>query len=210
MNARTSSNRLRCLGVAALAPLLTVPPLVPLITTATTASGDVSAPLVRTCAALLSGCLLWALAAVLAAVADAWRGAPAARLVGVPRPIRGMVLAACGVALTGGLGGPAQAATEHGPPLDTVTTSLSGLPLPERVSGDAPTLAPPPAPEHVVRPGETLWAIAAATLAADAPAQQVDARWREIHRLNRAAIGDDPDLIRPGVPLTLPEEGDPR
>lgn len=206
MNLRTSSIRLRCLGVATLACGATVPLVALLAVTVTTPTAEVADPLVRTCAALLLGCLLWGFAAVLAAVADAWRGAPATRLAGVPAPLRGMVAAACGVALTGGLGGPVHA-TEHGPPLDTAATSLAGLPLPERASGDAPGPAPEPRREHVVRPGDTLWAIAAATLDPGAPSAAIDARWREIHRLNRAALGDDPDLIRPGIPLTLPEEG---
>ncbi len=30
-------------------------------------------------------------------------------------------------------------------------------------------------------------------------------RWKELYEANKAAIGDDPDLIQPGTELTIPE-----
>jgi nucleoid-associated protein YgaU len=52
-------------------------------------------------------------------------------------------------------------------------------------------------------PGDTLWDIAARVL--DTDDQRVIARyWPRIHRENRAIIGRDPNLIRPGQVLTLP------
>jgi resuscitation-promoting factor RpfA len=58
---------------------------------------------------------------------------------------------------------------------------------------------------HTVRPGDTLWGIAAAHLPAGSrsPAQ-VDRYWRQIYAANRAAIGSDPDLIHPGTRLKVP------
>ena len=65
---------------------------------------------------------------------------------------------------------------------------------------------PPSSPTavHVVVPGECLWAIAQARLGPSATNQQIDAGWRAIYAANRAAIGDDPGLIHPGLVLLLP------
>ena len=73
-----------------------------------------------------------------------------------------------------------------------------------------------------VRPGDTLWAIAAADLAArqatSSPAlADVAAYWPRVYALNRAVIGPDPAVIEPGqrlrlpatpAPTTPPHEGD--
>jgi hypothetical protein len=58
---------------------------------------------------------------------------------------------------------------------------------------------------HTIRPGDTLWGIAAAHLPAGSrsPAQ-VDGYWRQIYAANRAAIGSDPDMIHPGTRLKVP------
>lgn len=58
----------------------------------------------------------------------------------------------------------------------------------------------------VVRPGDSLWRIAAASLGPDA--RDVDiatatARW---HRANQEVIGDDPDLLLPGQRLVAPKD----
>lgn len=73
--------------------------------------------------------------------------------------------------------------------------------------GAAAQPAPPPpthAEQHVVAPGECLWAIAQARLGPSATNQDIDAGWRAIYAVNRAAIGDDPGLIHPGLVLVLP------
>jgi hypothetical protein len=61
----------------------------------------------------------------------------------------------------------------------------------------------------LVRPGDSLWTLAAThllprhrTAAPDAAA--VDAAWRRLYAANRAAVGPDPDLIHPGTRLDLP------
>jgi nucleoid-associated protein YgaU len=56
---------------------------------------------------------------------------------------------------------------------------------------------------YVVRPGDSLWAIAARLLRNHDPAA-VAAAWPELYRLNAATIGPDPDLIHPGTELRLP------
>jgi nucleoid-associated protein YgaU len=53
--------------------------------------------------------------------------------------------------------------------------------------------------------GDCLWTIAAEVLSSD-DAQRVDAYWRAIFRLNRAAIGSDPDRLFPGQTLRLPRK----
>jgi len=57
---------------------------------------------------------------------------------------------------------------------------------------------------YVVRAGDCLWRIAARHLGAGATNAAIDAAWRSIYAVNRAAIGDDPSLIHPGLTLTLP------
>ncbi len=55
-----------------------------------------------------------------------------------------------------------------------------------------------------MRPGDTLWAFAVASLPADAdPARvaRVCARW---YRVNQTTIGADPDLLIPGTWLRPP------
>jgi nucleoid-associated protein YgaU len=56
----------------------------------------------------------------------------------------------------------------------------------------------------VVQRGDCLWSIAAARLGPRASASAIDAGWRWIYAANRAAIGDDPNLIRIGLHLVLP------
>ena len=157
--------------------------------------------------ALVSLCLVALLLAVawgwlqgLAAVVEAWRGS-----AGTPRSgaVRRLVLAACGVAAVGLLVAPAaDAAPGHRDP-----DVLTGLPLPERAVGRAH------APAHdtedtedtaVVRRGDTLWSLAAAELGPGASAAAVTDRWRQVYQRNRAVVGADPDLIRPGQLLRLP------
>ena len=58
--------------------------------------------------------------------------------------------------------------------------------------------------QTVVAAGDCLWAIAARRLGADADNPAIDAAWRAIYALNRDAIGDDPNLIFPGLQLALP------
>ena len=110
---------------------------------------------------------------------------------------------------------------------DPVRHTVSGLPLPDRPdvgSGphqppapragaiSAPAPAPYPAPASAptssraveVRPGDTLWGIAARSLPGDASAADVARATQRWHHANRAVIGDDPDLITPAQVLNPP------
>jgi hypothetical protein len=90
-------------------------------------------------------------------------------------------------------------------PVSAVAAALTGLPLPDRQRG---TPSERPAEHRVeVRPGDTLWAIAVRSLPAGADPGAVARRCRHIHQTNRAVIGDDPDLIRPGQRLRVPGRG---
>ncbi len=59
---------------------------------------------------------------------------------------------------------------------------------------------------HTVVPGDTLWGIAARALATD-DSRRIARYWPKIHRANRAEV-PDPNLIRPGQVLRLPDECD--
>jgi nucleoid-associated protein YgaU len=56
----------------------------------------------------------------------------------------------------------------------------------------------------VVRPGDTLWDIAAAHLPGDPTTAGVAAAWPRWYAANRRAIGPDPDLLLPGQRLRPP------
>lgn len=174
-------------------------------------------------AAVASTAWLWALVSLV--VLDLVRGRDAARRRAVPRALCRAVLAACGLSLASGLAVPAHAGTDDAPDPEAVAQLLVGLPLPDRTTpttawvrrvsdrAAAPGLGtdpPDPAgdarPSVRVRPGDTLWNLAATTLPVDADDTEIDRRWREIYQLNRSAIGADPDLIRPGQRLLLPQD----
>ncbi len=59
--------------------------------------------------------------------------------------------------------------------------------------------------ETVVVPGDTLWDIARRHLPAGASAAEVAREWPRWYAANRAAIGSDPALIRPGTRLRSPD-----
>lgn len=56
----------------------------------------------------------------------------------------------------------------------------------------------------VVKPGDTLWTIAAAELGQHATPEAIAARWPAWYATNRQLIGPDPDLILPGQVLRTP------
>ncbi|ABL80956.1 MULTISPECIES: hypothetical protein [unclassified Nocardioides] len=165
--------------------------------------------LVRACAAvaLVGTCWLWLAAS--ATVVAALRGRPA-RAPGVPAVVRRLVLAACGAGLAAGLVAPAQATPGDVHVDRQPTAGLAGLPLPDRAVGlpgrallshgaPRPTTAPGRLPTVVVRPGDSLWELAATHL--DDPG-----RWPQIYALNRDQIGPDPGLIQPATRLRLPAD----
>jgi hypothetical protein len=101
---------------------------------------------------------------------------------------------------------PAAVATSATPTHQTVTTAL---PAPVWPGAPAPAHRPDPAPaaEHPVqvRPGDSLWLIAARRLAPAADDTDIAATWPRWYAANREVIGDDPDLILPGQLLSPPD-----
>jgi hypothetical protein len=205
MTARTASTA-RCAavwtsGTAAAAALAAW-----LITVLVDARGALGAPepsfdrvLVLVCAgaALAAVAWLWLLttAVVVEALSDRPRPFP-----GVPGPLRGLVLAACGVAVVAGLAVPAHATpaeVHRDRTPQTAAVVIAGLPLPDRA------VAAPPA-VGAGRPRDSLWAIARRDLGPDADDAAITARWHEIYELNRTVVGADPDLIQPAQRLRLP------
>lgn len=162
--------------------------------------------LVGTCAvaAVLAAAALWLATAAVACQqlrSPGTSGRPGRRI----GPLRSVLLAACGVAA---VAGPAAATGGDGP-----APSLNGLPLPDRATGttastDTSTDAsadPGDPPRTVqVRPGDSLWTIAARTLGPGASAADVSSYWLRVQALNAATLGADPDLLHPGQQLRLP------
>ena len=109
---------------------------------------------------------------------------------------------------------PPSAASRQG---DTSTDVTPGFrptrPMPAHDGASSRLLAPPPRPEVAahdavtVRRGDTLWSIAARHLAAGASDAEVARAWPRWYAANRAVIGENPDLIRPGMRLVPPREG---
>jgi hypothetical protein len=212
----------RCVAVWAGVTAGTVALLAWLATTTTRPGGsDVVGWLTTGCSVVTAGCVgwLWLLTTLL--VVDALRGRPARR-AGIPDVVRRLVLAGCGLTLVSGgaalVAAPVQAsgpAADHAPRAAASETLLVGLPLPDRTTSTTAWLAQlgrhtatrRPEPRRasvVVAPGDTLWSIAAHSLADSPDALEVERRWREIYHANRDVIGADPDLIVPGQRLVLP------
>jgi nucleoid-associated protein YgaU len=146
--------------------------------------------------AALGGLVLLAVAARLAAslgrhlAAAARRSARAASSTGRSLGVRGLLTMFAGTATALASAG-----------------SASATPAPVAAPHQHAAAAPRPAsaPEtYVVRPGDSLWAIASRHLGAGATNAQIAAEWPRWYRANRAAIGSDPSLIHVGTPLVVP------
>ncbi|WP_298756531.1 LysM peptidoglycan-binding domain-containing protein [uncultured Nocardioides sp.] len=171
---------------------------------------DLETWLVAVAAAALVLAACWASAVTGVVCLQVARRAPVPR-AGVPAPVRRLLLRACGVAVAGGLAGglvltPAGAtpgSLERERPTPAATPSAPAAPS----ASSAPASAPADR-VVVVRPGDSLWRIAEAELlrrtGRAASVADVAALWPRIHAANRALVGPDPDLVRPGVPLTMP------
>lgn len=169
-------------------------------------------------AALVVVAVLWCLDLLLTLAEVLASPRLAARVRGVPRPrlARAVVLGLVGVSV---VAGPASAAPTPAPPTST-DDPLAGLPLPDRaatvssaqssrppaqaVARATRLVARPPMRTVTVRPGDTLWSIAADALGPDTAAAEIDAAWRLVAASNRGVV-DDPDLIFPGTELALPQ-----
>lgn len=160
--------------------------------------------LVRGAAALAAVGVLWALAILLAAALEAatsGRVAFAHRL-GCPAVVRVALVAAISVLLLGNQAATARGAVEPPP------RSVDGLALPTRTV-DPAQRQEAAARSVTVRPGDSLWRIARRTLpTADARPGDTDLAdaVRSLYAANRATIGADPGLLRPGQVLRLPHD----
>lgn len=200
------------------------------VTTGRDALGRLTAPEPATAEQLLVGAAgtgmvgagLWLGAVGLVCLHDTVRGRAATagglwRPSSVRRLLLGMCAPAVGAALTCGTGPAAadQADGERGA-RQTGAALLTGLPLPRR-----PVSASPPqdrvarqsshqqsrhraGAEHVVRPGESLWVVTNHLLGPRAHDAEVERGWRALYRVNRARVGNDPDLLLPGTRLVIP------
>jgi nucleoid-associated protein YgaU len=106
-------------------------------------------------------------------------------------------------------------ATVPGPvwPSDPAGASMPGPRWPSTPStppADHPDHPAEPAPDSRpadtvrVRPGDSLWLIAARRLGPAADPDRIATEWPRWYAANRAVIGSDPDLIRPGQVLHAP------
>ncbi|MEU9033684.1 LysM domain-containing protein [Streptomyces sp. NPDC048352] len=88
---------------------------------------------------------------------------------------------------------PPAAAPGHMAPATPSDTSAAHKAVP------VPPKRPPTAAKrtYTVKPGDSLSLIARRELGNEA-------RWRELYAMNRGVVGANPDLIRPGMVLTLP------
>jgi hypothetical protein len=153
--------------------------------------------------------------AVLAAAARARWGLCCTAERVTPALARRVAAAMLGVGMVGaplGLATPA-GAQDGFPASDRASDPLPGWTAdrPAAPSGPADAAGPPLAAPGgrgaglvVVRPGDTLWHIAARHLGPGASAADVAAEWPRWHAANRDRIGPDPHLVRPGLRLRAP------
>lgn len=107
----------------------------------------------------------------------------------------------------GGLGA---SSADHLPKVARPTTQgrwpdgASMLSSTDAPAGGESSAADPPTPTVTVRPGDSLWAIAARSLGPGSTDAQVAAEWPRWYALNRTRIGPDPDLLVTGTVLSVP------
>jgi nucleoid-associated protein YgaU len=126
-----------------------------------------------------------------------------------PRTVRLLVKAVCGVAVAAPLGAvPAGAAELPLPDRPDVTTQTPQMTQVTQVTQTASQTLhrPTTSATVVVRPGDSLWSIAADHLPPDAPAATIATAWPQWYTANRERIGHDPHLIHPGTRLLLPPD----
>lgn len=176
---------------------------------------DFETLVVATAAWALTAAAAWAVLVTSVVAVQVARSSPVPRR-GLPVPVRRLLLRACGAVVAGGL----VAGTVTGPA--AATPGSLGRDAGERstqtvrpTAGPAPAVSGPVAVRAVagagdrvtVRPGDSLWRIAEASLREHGhPPTDADvaAYWPRIHDANRALVGPDPHFVRPGVPLVLP------
>jgi len=163
--------------------------------------------------------LLAVLVAQLPGVAG--RAGSAASRVLLPRALRALLTGSAGLGVLlapvaaiaapppapgGSPAWPVSSAPTTSPVWPTGHTDPSGKPpTSTRPTTPPPTTPPPTAAGPVtVRPGDTLWTIAAGRLGRTPSPARVAAAWPRWFAANRAVVGSDPDLIHPGQVLQPP------
>src|SRR3954470_21823069 len=170
-----------------------------------------SALVVLLCAAVTGGWWLWLVGSTVATTVVAQRAAPRVpHFLLPPRILRGALGLAVGTSLGSLIVTPCVASPVDGDrrpgPVPVLPGALVGLRVPDRVVGGAPPARHPrPAHRRVtrVRPGDSLWSIAAG-LVRRPTATRVALTWPALYAANRSVIGADPDLIHPGTRLVVP------
>ncbi|MCR6491692.1 LysM peptidoglycan-binding domain-containing protein [Cellulomonas sp. P24] len=186
-------------------------------------------------AAWLSVSLMVATACLVARTAGrSWHRGEQAVQRWAPRVVRRTLVSAVAAGVGLGLGGVAQAATLDPAALDPATVDLgwtvtaassvaSGTPLASLPAGsvsdvsravvttpahEAPAASDGvPVGSHLVRPGDTLWSIAAEHLAPGADDATIARAWPAWFEANASTIGADPNLLHPGQRLQSPGAG---
>ena len=193
------------------------------------ATADPTAPLVAAVSLLAWALAAWLLVTVVLTLVARRRGT-AGRLAGAvvrrvaPVAVRRAVEVALGLTVVvGGVASPAVAAVDlpATPGAPAASLDWAGTPAPGL---DWPTAAPPaesapatsvravPVPAAdaptVVERGDTLWDLAEQSLddrqGSPPTTGQVAAEWPRWWAANREAVGEDPDHLLPGTPLTPP------
>lgn len=167
------------------------------------------------CTVVLLGCAVWAWAVTLAVLVEAVVATagqePTARVTavrrGLPTGYRRLVLGACGLALSAGAAAPALATpgpVHLGPPAAAApaTSAIPPRPSPSPTSGAGAGAGA--GSDIVVRPGDSLWRLAAERLPSDAGDATITHTWHRLYAANLAVIGTDPDHLEPGQRLTRP------
>jgi LysM repeat protein len=209
-----------------------VPPPAQLLRAA--ASGDpdeIVLCLVGALAVMTYGWLVGCLAITAATALPGWLGqaARSAQAVLVPICVRRLVAGVLGAGMAfapltatsaAPAGSTASALSDHdsGDQSGVIPNPLQASASSPGVSGVLPKMNTPARPHHattpprgdgrpnivVVRPGDTLWGIAAEHLGGHPRAAVVAAEWPRWWAANRVVIGSDPDLIHPGQRLRTP------
>lgn len=160
--------------------------------------------------ALLCYLLVAATVVALAALPGAAGTTIAALRPLAPRTVRRVVEAAAGTVVATAVGVaavPASAAPPTPAPSRVTATSpldWPGLAEPATRATPTATTAPASPVRLVVHRGDSLWTLSARLLGSRASATRVAATWPRLYAANRAVIGADPDLIRPGQRLVPP------
>jgi LysM domain len=165
---------------------------------------------------LLVGCAGWSTLVSAAALVETTTAGRvrATTWVGCPPSLRRVLVAGIGFALVSGVSGQTSVvarvtasvtASERGTsPGRSAPSWQRSLPVPARPLGRVPSSR---SPRVLVRPGDTLWHLAADRLRPSASDGEVALLVERIHRRNQELIGPDPDLIHPGQRLVVPDLG---